>query len=1247
MKRIKSLIQLATILLLQVFFLWSCTNHKNAPPFPVNENEYLQPERKDFTLSEPDTLSWTIQDPSKIKPLPTTKFDWDKLPTKNFDLRVPKKLEKPLKGQAFNWDSLPRMPFSLDSLPKAELKVKVTALGNPKIVKAGYFESAPNASHGVMTIGSNFGLPSPVYSQMMDSDGMVWFGTGSGIARYDGQNLEIYGIDQGIDTKYIGRLYEDSKGRIWLLGGGGVSFIDRRVGLIYELSSKFVSEGAYEIFESRDGLFWLDNGGVGYDIIDLEGNSIRQFKPEHGLLGEFMGPVCQDLDGLLWLGTHNGINVIDLDAGINVKIPKGTIPGSEEIFSFLSDDKGRLWLAGKNEVYILNDSKTEVKTFSANNGLVLKDEMVTEIYQDSAGKFWIASQFSGVYCFDLEKENLASFKLNENLSNQWIFNLIEDQNGDMWVIRAQGGVFKIDRNNGSPGNYETSDGLGDKNVWSTLEASDGKIWLGTHGGIDVYDPVSETLKHLGEKDGLVSDMNRTLMEDSKGRIWAGYNQNGGVSIIDPKRGTIKKLTPNEGLQATAIRSMIEDEDGVVWMGSNNNGVLTVDLEKSIFKKLLAKDSLENVGRINRVIQDENNQIWIASHNYGLSIIDAKNNSRRRLNANNGLISDLVFSIAKDKKDHIWAATDLGVQLIDMENLELTTFTELEGLGSNDVYDVIDHNGQMYLGSAQGLTLVEQEAGVLKDDVVWKSKTLSNRQGLNYFDFAQNSFSIDSKGRLWTGTGGPTGAENLLVLEEIKEDSTRFASQITGINILDKKQSYKNNDLIRKKVDLIDTLWVRGKNEFYTVDKAAIDSMYVAQNEIEWDSINGPYDLPSGLKLPYTQNYLSFTFNGMQLDNPDKIVYRYILEGIDKTWSPITKNTISENYRDLPPGDYNFMVASKGFNGVWSKPAELSFTILPPWWKTWWAYAIFTALFLGLGLIILNYRSRWLKEENRILEEKVNERTSELKKTISELENTQSQLIQSEKMASLGELTAGIAHEIQNPMNFINNFSEVTTELVGEMCEELDKGDAEEAKDISKDIVQNLEKISHHGKRASSIVRGMLEHSRNSSGHKELIDINVLADEYLRLAYHGLRAKDKGFNADFQTDLDETLPKVEIMAQDMGRVILNIINNAFFAVTSVPETERAEGYQPLVTVRTKNLGDQALISIKDNGPGIPAEIKDKIFQPFFTTKPTGKGTGLGLSLAYDIVTTGHGGAIELNTAPGEGTEFVIYIPINKQ
>lgn len=590
-------------------------------------------------------------------------------------------------------------------------------------------------------------------------------------------------------------------------------------------------------------------------------------------------------------------------------------------------------------------------------------------------------------------------------------------------------------------------------------------------------------------------------------------------------------------------------------------------------------------------------------------------------------------------------TDNGVQLIDPKNHKLTTFTRTEGLPANDGFDVISHKNKMFLGTSNGLTIIESVDGIKDNEDYWKVKTIGKDQGLSYVDFAQNSLSFDKDGRLWAGAG-LNGSESLVIMDEIHEDTTAYPTYITSLNILDKPQVFTDRQKIREMTSSIDTLWARGKNTFHIVDKAAKDSSYLSLNDIQWESVQRPYDIPVGLILPYTQNYLSFNYNGAQFNSPDKVVYRYILEGIDKAWSPISDKTTSENYRDLAPGEYTFKVASKGFNGVWSKPTELQFTISPPWWQTWWAYTIFVVLFLGLGLIILHYRSKWLKKENRILEERVTERTAELKETINELENTQSQLIQSEKMASLGELTAGIAHEIQNPMNFINNFSELSNELLGEMCEELDKGEIEEAKDISKDIVQNLEKINHHGKRASSIVRGMLEHSRNSSGQTEMIDINVLADEYLRLAYHGLRAKDKTFNSDFKTDFDETLPKVSIIPQDLGRVVLNLINNAFYAVTSIPEEDRDEAYSPCVTVSTKNLKDQVLISIKDNGPGIPADIKDKIFQPFFTTKPTGKGTGLGLSLAYDIVTTGHGGAIELESSPGKGTEFLIYIPFIK-
>lgn len=283
----------------------------------------------------------------------------------------------------------------------------------------------------------------------------------------------------------------------------------------------------------------------------------------------------------------------------------------------------------------------------------------------------------------------------------------------------------------------------------------------------------------------------------------------------------------------------------------------------------------------------------------------------------------------------------------------------------------------------------------------------------------------------------------------------------------------------------------------------------------------------------------------------------------------------------------------------------------------------------------------LAEQNVTLEKQVAVRTTELQTSLRNLKATQSQLIQAEKMASLGELTAGIAHEIQNPLNFVNNFSEVSEELVDEMQAEIKKGDLDEVKALGADLKKNLSKINHHGKRADSIVKGMLQHSRSSEGKKEPTDINALADEYLRLSYHGLRAKDKSFNADFKTELDGSLSKIEVVPQDIGRVLLNLINNAFYAVSEKKQTA-GDDYLPTVKVTTKKSKKGVEIRVSDNGNGMPSEIQEKVFQPFFTTKPTGSGTGLGLSLSYDIVKA-HGGKLTLNTKEGEGTEFVVELP----
>ena len=302
-------------------------------------------------------------------------------------------------------------------------------------------------------------------------------------------------------------------------------------------------------------------------------------------------------------------------------------------------------------------------------------------------------------------------------------------------------------------------------------------------------------------------------------------------------------------------------------------------------------------------------------------------------------------------------------------------------------------------------------------------------------------------------------------------------------------------------------------------------------------------------------------------------------------------------------------------------------------------AVLSLVMLIAFILFRNYR---IKDRTNAL---LDAQKRELEQTLNVLKTTQSQLVQSEKMASLGELTAGVAHEIQNPLNFVNNFSEINQEMIAEMKEAIDAGNYEEAKMIADDIEKNHEKINHHGKRADAIVKNMLQHSRKNTGQKELTDINSLCDEYLRLSYHGLKAKDKLFNADKQTNFDESTGRINIVTQDIGRVLLNLFNNAFFAVNEKKKTA-GEDYKPFVCVTTHKVpipnGSAVLIIIEDNGIGIPGNILDKIFHPFFTTKPSGQGTGLGLSLSYDIIKA-HGGSIDVQTKQGEGTKFIIQLP----
>ncbi|HQW27494.1 MAG TPA: triple tyrosine motif-containing protein, partial [Saprospiraceae bacterium] len=327
---------------------------------------------------------------------------------------------------------------------------------------------------------------------------------------------------------------------------------------------------------------------------------------------------------------------------------------------------------------------------------------------------------------------------------------------------------------------------------------------------------------------------------------------------------------------------------------------------------------------------------------------------------------------------------------------------------------------------------------------------------------------------------------------------------------------------------------------------------------------------NAIELKHWQKDLSFDFVALHYLRSDDNLYSWKLENYDKNWSAPSKER-KASYTNLSPGKYIFRVKASNADGIWNEEGtSVTITILPPWWRTWWAYLIYALIFLGTLRIFSKWRERNLRTKNEMLERKVEERTNSLTTTLDNLKSTQAQLIQSEKMASLGELTAGIAHEIQNPLNFINNFAEVNSELIDELREGIENNNLTEAKSLATNIRDNEDKIIFHGKRADAIVKGMLQHSRSSNGSKEPTDINALADEYLRLAYHGIRAKDNSFNATLNTDFDPAIGLINVIPQDIGRVILNLITNAFYAVSrSAPKSPKGDlPYAPSVMVSTK-------------------------------------------------------------------------------
>ncbi|MBN3520996.1 hypothetical protein JYB62_13385 [Algoriphagus lutimaris] len=1204
---------------LAAIFTVSCNDDK-VQKGALDPTSFRTPITKAFEYTETKPIEWQVVDPDSIDLPQTYPLDIGKIPSKPFNINEFKPLNSPMEESPLDWDPNDRIKLEFDTIP---VEKKISILPTPVVSKMNQPSVLTGVSSGILQLSMSEGLPSnEIRKVLQNDDGSYWIATfDGGLCLYNGNELYTY------DYRNIWDIVLDQDGKLWVAtGNNGVYVLDFK----NRTQTHFLAtQVILSLLCDHQNQIWMNHWQNAYYVMDSEMKQLRQIT-NPGFEGGFR--IMEDHRNNIWLthnsGGQNVLSVIGEDREDYVEIL------NDRVSYFFQDSNHSMWLAAeKGPMAISLEEKTAATIDNKKWGLgwqVLFEE-------DRHGRLWVIKNDTIEV---LSKDRRQMKTIVTNSSVRW-GNAIKDNRGVIWIGITEG-LLLLDPDGPLPGFLDESDGLIDSEVRSLEEDHRGDIWLGTPDGINIYSPSSKTLKAIDDAT-LQNPNSRNIFfikEFEKDNLFVDGDQQGFL-IINREEKVLTQYLTTQNI-AERIFGALKDEEGFYWLATDNG--LAVYNPVSNGLKIIPKESPQlGSDRVSCILDDGSGRYWLGTSN-GLVIIDPDKNTIQYLREQEGLAHNNIWQIIQREDGTLWVATDGGISIINPVSQTITNLGEAEGIVPETVYNLQEKDSTLYLGTVDGLLMVNPPADL---NTPWNFFNYSAAQGFLSNDYNRRASLLLANGQLWFGTG-PNWKLTILTQDPVI-DTVPSPVFITGLTIMDDKRSFDRMADLRPLVETGDTLWSSDGNQLFTKNTLPQDSGYVFDNHIQWDSLSSPYKLPIGLQLPYDQNYLQFSFANLSVLNRDKISFRYMLAGADDRWIYAGQEPQSKNYFNLPPGAYTFRVATRGIQGQWGVPAEFSFRIFPPWWQTWWAYLAYAILAFGGIWAIVQYRSRRLKKENRLLEEKVTQRTDELRETISNLQSTQSQLIQSEKMASLGELTAGIAHEIQNPLNFVNNFSEVSDELVDEMNEELEKGGIEEAKAIGKDLKENLSKINHHGKRADTIVKGMLEHSRANKGEKTPTDLNALADKYLRLSYHGLRAKDKSFNADFELKLDPNLPKVNVVASDIGRVILNLVNNAFYAVhekaKSTPQPpEGEEGYKPEVIVKTtmtkSPLGDLGVeISVQDNGSGIPEHIKEKIFQPFFTTKPTGSGTGLGLSLSYDIVKA-HGGEIRVETSINWGTKFII-------
>ena len=1065
-----------------------------------------------------------------------------------------------------------------------------------------------------------------VYCILQDSKGFMWFGTQEGLHRYDGYDFKIYKYNpKNMDTisdSVIYCIHEDKEdksepGILWIGTRNGLNKFDPKTEIFtryqhHPKNPKSLSHNEVRvIYEDHMGILWIGTRNGGLNQFDKKSELFKHYKYDEenpkSVSHNDVRAIGEDSKGILWVGTYGGgLNHFnrEIDQFDHYTVDNNVL-SSDKVMTIYKSRDGNIWVGtGGGGLYRFygKNGKFEHYFHNENNPNSLGHNDVSAICEGQNEEMWIGTNGGGLDKLDRNTGNFTHYTADEfnpqSLSNNNIFSIYKDRSGILWLGNEIGGINVSNPNIKafSPYTYKIEKPTND--VWAIFEDSTGVLWIGTiGGGLKKRESGSNEFKlYNPNKDIDLSDV-RDIYEDRKKVLWFGTHGRGLIRF-DRKTNEFKHYAiENSKIRSNNLRCIFEDHNDILWIGTAGDGLIKFDRDKDIFKRYQHNDNEKgSIGDdwIICIIEDKSNTLWIGTRGGGLNKFNREDEtftSYKHSDSTKSLSHNFVLSVYESSDNMLWIGTFSGGlnKMINRGKGIFEYYLERDGLPSSVVYGILeDNNGNIWLSTNKGLSKFNPKA---KEDAF---KNYDFDDGLQSNEFSQGAYFKNKKGKMFFG--GINGF-NSFFPEQIKDDPSKPSVVITYFLIFSKSVPQKR------------------KKPHFPLEKTI-------QRTDE-------------LKLSYEQNSFSFEFASLHYANSPKNKYQYMLEGYKDEWILTDAKHRRATYTNLPSGNYVFHVKGSNNDGVWNeKGTSIKIEISPPAWKTWWAYSLYVLALIGLLYLI------WSAWSKRFLKQRVEERTKELK-------NTQSQLVQSEKMASLGFLVAGVAHEINNPSSFTHtsaynlekDIEKLKALLIGLAGDDTDKEILDAFDEKFNVLFNHLASIKEGTSRISKTVSDLRTFSRMEK--QEMKPIKLLEGLNITLNLVKTQYKDQvEFVTEFQSD-----PEVEGIAAELNQVFMNLLINACQAILE-KQKRTGEEIMGTLTIQTLEKNEYALIRFEDTGAGMSKEVKQKMFDPFFTTRPVGEGTGLGLFISYGIIQK-HKGRFEVVSEEDKGTTVTLYLPLKSK